>query len=180
MNRGNIRKELSKSELFTEVNENKFRIQYVELIEKILPTLMKEDSSFTDKNIFVSNKALASAISDIRKDVNIIVFRRCHPNISVGKYAGIIAFRLARANILSVNTPLNENIYALRLNTTVAFAYALRFGLRIDIAFLPETVSKELQYTIHKRHTNQETLGVCFDAIIELSKQNRPPQETVA
>jgi len=60
---------------------------------------------------------------------------------------------------------VGEDKAGIKLNHLVAVAFALKHCLNIPNTALSDIVNKEILYTIARRHTNQETLGLCFDVI---------------
>ena len=93
-----------------------------------------------------------------------MVKRRNRNDFSVSKYAGIIAFRLSRWNILYINNDKEDySIYPYLVALSVAFKYFLN----LDISKVDKEIRKELIYIFARRHINQEMLGICFDILIK-------------
>lgn len=115
--------------------------------------------------IAISSLALANAFSESSRDIQAIINRRQHPPVSHGKIAGVITFRLFRWAPIHLNNDLLENPLALKLNAIVPFNLCLYRIMRINITDLSEETTKEFLYTLLRRHTNQETLGLVYDMI---------------
>lgn len=123
--------------------------------------------------IHVSRTALSLALAESAKDIKAMQMRRNPGEISSGKIAGIVTFRLARWNPIHLSGELIEDPTANKLNALVAFALSLKHFLGANILDFPSGVTSEIQYTLLRRHTNQETLGLAFDVLdfhIEKSK----------
>ncbi len=72
---------------------------------------------------------------------------------------------MAKWSPIHLSATLIENDDALQLNLLVAFAFSLKHILNVNISNIPSTVTKEFLYTLSRRHTNQETLGLAYDMI---------------
>ncbi len=151
--------------------------------EKIISLYIKTLSSFGDKLIknkadegciSLSSRALENAVRDITKDLNILSHRRAHNSLSRGKLAGVVTFRMSKWHIISTREPLSEDKAGIKLNDLVALGFAFKYCLHVEYDKLPPSISREIQYTIARRHTNQETLGICFDVIYEYYKKLNP------
>lgn len=81
--------------------------------------------------------------------------------MSVGKYAGMLAFRLARFRIIHIASDEAESPWLFLFQELVAliviFEQCLKQSPPIKHLF-------ELAYQLSRRHANQETLALCFDA----------------
>lgn len=92
--------------------------------------------------------------------------RKPKNGISLSKIAGIVAFRLARFAPVNLCGSALESDVALKLNELAALALALRAIMHIDISMVKSShVTMELQYTLVRRHMNQETLGLAFEIL---------------
>lgn len=122
--------------------------------------------------ISLSERAIGQALAEANKDIKAMQNRRqFQSGISPSKIAGIVTFRLVRCMPIQLHSPLSENGDALKINFTAAFAFALRHILNVDLRGLPANVTKEFQYNIARRHTNQETLGLAYEML-----QHQMPQ----
>lgn len=116
--------------------------------------------------IHISRVALEIAFAEIRKDCRAIINRRNPQNgVSIGKIAGIVTFRLVRFTPVQISEDLLENEKAVFLNIYIAIAFSLRTLLNRNVGEVREEVIKELAYTLSRRHTNRETLGMVFEFI---------------
>lgn len=114
----------------------------------------------------ISERALASALAEADKDLMIMQSRRKPKNgLSPSKIAGIVTFRLARWAPVQLHSDLAEHKVALKINFLAAFAFCLRHILNVDLAPFPSEVTGEFHYTLSRRHTNQETLGMAYDML---------------
>lgn len=116
-------------------------------------------------DISISQHALSSAMAESSKDVQAIINRRNHNEISPGKLAGIITFRISRWSPIHLSPSLNENHLALKLNALVPFVLSVKHFLAVNISHFPPSITKEFHYTLLRRHTNQETLGLAYDML---------------
>lgn len=153
--------------------------QYIELIVGVKLGCIKS----SEKDLYFSKKALKAACYEIETDLCVMLARRKdlvgkdeetnYPKLARGKIAGITTFRLARASIIQMSrtcvscwdTEKNKPKCDI---TTINTSFAIKCGLHFigkKYTEIPEEVRKELIYTLEKRHTNQETLGVVFDTI---------------
>lgn len=113
--------------------------------------------------ISISETALAHAFAEAGKDVDAIRMRRNPPSISAAKIAGVVTFRLVRWNPIHLSGELCEEGRALKINFLAAFAFSLKHVLNTNLTAFPSSVTQEFQYTLARRHTNQETLGLAYD-----------------
>jgi hypothetical protein len=119
------------------------------------------------KNIFLSKIALVDALAEICKDIDFIGKRRKSSNITRGKIAGVIVYRIAKANIIHTNDiTLLENRHFLKVNSLIALAIGFNY-IKIDSKSIPILLLSEMMYSLTRRHVNQETLGLVFDAMIQ-------------
>ena len=141
-------------------------IQLVEQYKDIASSIAKH-AKITQSEIHVSLNALTLALAEAKTDLEIMTMRR-RPSkgISLAKIAGIITFRLSRFAPINLTGNALENDVALKLNDLVALTLALKAILGIDIQAISSThATKELQYTLARRHMNQETLGLAFELL---------------
>lgn len=116
-------------------------------------------------DILISKNAISRAFAEAATDLEIMSQRRKPKNgISLSKIAGIVAFRLARFAPINLTGTALENDVALKLNELVALALAMKSIMHMDIDVVASPhVTQELQYTLVRRHMNQETLGLAFE-----------------
>jgi hypothetical protein len=120
--------------------------------------------------IIINGFALRDACEAIKTDLRFIAQRRdklmTGDRPSLGKTAGVVAFRLARYPIIhpgSVCCACNSQCLTklhIELAVRTALNYINRRYLNVE-----EGVRNELLYTMMYRHTNQEMLGLIFDTI---------------
>lgn len=115
--------------------------------------------------ISLSNLSLGLAFGEAAKDIEAIKSRRHPDEISAAKIAGVLTFRLVRWTPIHLSGELLENPVALKLNFLTAFAFSLKYILNTNIRSFPTSVTQEFQYTLARRHTNQETLGMSYDML---------------
>jgi len=116
-------------------------------------------------DIVISERAFASAVSECSKDLSMLASRRLPNGISDGKVAGVFAFRLSRWNIISLPEGLADDPAMIQLNYLAALAFTYRY-LGISPCKILDKVRIEIQYNLVRRHSNQETLGLCFDMLL--------------
>lgn len=110
-----------------------------------------------------SERELRLALDEADIDLTAL-FRRRQPadGLSPGKIAGIIAFRLGRFKIVHV-AEQGQSHGLIHLIQDLAAIYTVQSVLlRMD---LPDRRVLETAYQMSRRHANQETLGIVFDAI---------------
>ena len=119
------------------------------------------------EEIHISNNSLALAFAEAATDLQIMALRRQPKSgISLPKIAGILTFRLARFAPINLIGVALENDIALKLNELTALALSMKAIMHMDISLVEsDHVTKELQYTLARRHMNQETLGLAFDIL---------------
>jgi|GEM_PF-2250773 len=138
--------------------------------------------------LLISHTSLHKTCYEIGMDFRILLARRKNfigkdketdsPLPTRGKIAGIVTYRLAKAHILHLGPNCLACIkeaydkgktpcYIANINTELAIRCGLYF---IDKMYLdiPPEIQNELIYTLSRRHTNQETLGIVFDTIKNL------------
>ena len=131
---------------------------YIDIIRNII----LRDQNLDSEQVLISTKALSNALAEFAKDIEIMQKRRNKQDFSQAKYAGVIAFRLARWNILHINNDEKDfSVYPYLVALSVAFKYFLH----IDIAKVDKEIIKELIYVSARRHANQEMLGICYDIL---------------
>jgi hypothetical protein len=118
----------------------------------------------------ISMYSLSMAFAEAAADLEIMSIRRKpKAGISPSKIAGIVAFRLARFAPINILGASSENDSALKLNELAALSLAMRSILFINIADVKSVhATMELQYTLVRRHMNQETLGLAFEILSTL------------
>jgi len=142
-------------------------------------------SNSWSKNLNISFSDLKEACSEIETDLRIILVRRKEligkdektgsPRMARGKIAGVTTFRLARAHIIHLNPDCvkcnDDRIMkgqspcpVMNLNIEFALCCGLEF-VKKTYSTIPKEIRAELVYTLTKRHMNQETLGIIFDAL---------------
>ena len=130
---------------------------YIDIVKNII-----KYQNLKSEQILISQKALSNALAEFTKDVEIMQTRRNKQDFSPAKYAGIIAFRLSRWNILHINNDEKDfSIYPYLVAVSLAFKYFLH----INIAQIDKEIIKELIYVFARRHINQEMLGICYDIL---------------
>lgn len=142
-------------------------IQLVEQYKKIVSDIAT-NAGISTSEIYISSKALTLALAEAKTDLEIMTMRR-RPSkgISPAKIAGIITFRLSRFAPINLMGKALENGIALKLNDLVALTLAFKGILGIDIKSIASShATKELQYTLARRHMNQETLGLAFELLV--------------
>jgi len=129
--------------------------------------------------------ALKKACNEIETDIRILFSRRKNligidektgiSLISIGKVAGVTAYRLAKADIIQLSSCCMD-CFQERLEkkekpcsvSTLNTELAVICGLILigkKYADIHNDVRNEILYTLINRHTNQETLGVIFDTL---------------
>jgi len=115
-------------------------------------------------------RALKSACTEMKTDVKFLIERRGELigefRPSFGKMAGIVAYRLAKSQIIHLNgecASCKKPCVATRLNQEIALWCAYDY-IGIKYRDVPEERNRELFYSFSCRHVNQETLGLVFDA----------------
>ncbi|MDR2700986.1 MAG: hypothetical protein LBB72_00980 [Spirochaetaceae bacterium] len=142
-------------------------------------------SNSWSKSLNISFSDLKEACSEIETDLRIILVRRKEligkdektgsPRLARGKIAGVTTFRLARAHIIHLNPDCvrcnDDRIIngqspcpVMNFNTEFAICCGFEF-IKKKYSTLPKEIRAELVYTLTKRHMNQETLGIIFDAL---------------
>ena len=153
--------------------------QYLKIVQRVKIGCAKS----ADSELYFSLKALKAACIDIETDLCIMLARRKdlvgkdkdtnYPKLARGKIAGITTYRLARASIIQMSSTcvscwdtekVKPKCGITIYNTLLAIKCGLHF-IQKKYTDIPEEVRKELIYTLNKRHTNQETLGIVFDTI---------------
>ncbi len=119
------------------------------------------------EEVEISEKSLALALGEAKTDLDVMSMRRKpQKGISKAKIAGILTFRLSRFAPINLRGSALENDDAVKINDLAALALALKAVLHLDIGSVSSTnATKELQYTLARRHMNQETLGLAFELL---------------
>ena len=81
--------------------------------------------------------------------------------ITPGKIAGVLAFRLSRFKIVHFNAEGWDNPNLHLIQEMAAVFLVKRLFVR---GAIPEISVLELSYQLSRRHANQETAGLFFDA----------------
>lgn len=141
--------------------------QYFDCIQDIVARInTKGDDKIPLEDVMVSDRALSLAFAEAAKDLEIMhIRRRPKSGISSAKIAGVITFRLSRFAPIQLAAKTAENDLALKLNALVPFALAMKAIMHKDITNFDSKVSREIQYTLARRHTNQETLGLVYEIL---------------
>jgi len=131
---------------------------------------------------------LRKACGEIEMDLRILFARRnnligqdertASPLPTSGKIAGITTFRLARAHIIHlspgcidcIQRSADRNGIPCDIDSiNIKFAvFCGMFFIKKSYSAIPPEIRKEMIYTLTRRHTNQETLGIVFDTIKNL------------
>ncbi|WP_149164102.1 hypothetical protein [Azospirillum brasilense] len=114
------------------------------------------------KHLEYSDRELALAVAEAEIDLRAVLARRSRTHgITPGKIAGVLAFRLSRFKIVHFNPEGwgNPNLYLIQ--EMAAVLLVKRLFVRGTI---PEISVLELSYQLSRRHANQETAGLFFDA----------------
>ena len=113
--------------------------------------------------INVSSYALCSVASEVKRDIKALRMRRSLSHgVSSGKIAGAVAFRLTKARVLALSSEIIEDSLAQTLEINVAIAMGLEL-VETNFSIWPKNLLRELKFFLAKRHSNQESLGICFD-----------------
>ncbi|NCN11581.1 MAG: hypothetical protein GW938_17220 [Leptospira sp.] len=141
-------------------------IEIQKMFKSVFLTIFDNSSNLRDaKMVIISETALDLAINDIQTDIEFISSRRKSKNISKGKIAGVIAYRISKASLFhSKNNLLANDKMFIRLNSLVSITIALNY-IRCGSESIHVENLSELVYSISRRHVNQETLGLVFDSI---------------
>ena len=127
------------------------------------------------EQIVISEENLAGALEEFKLDIEILKLRRQHDDLSTGKIAGVLTFRLARWHIISFMEEVSNHVYSSKLGYLVALGVSMKHILNLDISGIEKSIRQELSYTLARRHTNQETLGLCFDVLEKYPKTSPKP-----
>lgn len=151
--------DLNSSYNFTENQTDSLFETYIALTLSMVTSIGCDD-------VVVSEHGFASALLESSKDLLMLSVRRLPNGVSKAKIAGVFAFRLSRWNIISLPQGLANSREAMQLNYLAALAFAYNF-LGVDAKKIDEETRAELQYNLVRRHSNQETLGLCFELILK-------------
>jgi hypothetical protein len=141
--------------------------------QKMLCQLNNQEIGKSGKKVFTFNKrSLVDAIQEVAQDIRFLITRRgkliggMRP--TKGKIAGIIAFRLAKNQIIHLmeGCACCPKQCAVWLNSEFALKCAWAY-IGIKYTGVSASIRQELFYTLNYRHVNQETLGLVFDTIQE-------------
>lgn len=135
--------------------------QYVDIVAQLRKTI-----DVPAENLTISKMALAGAFGEAAMDVQIMFVRRkCRKGVSASKIAGAILFRLCRFAPVHLAGGAEENTTALEINALAALALVCKAVLHVSPGTFPDPFTKELLYTLSRRHMNQETLGLALDML---------------
>lgn len=138
-----------------------------------------------DADISISDRAFGIAVREAEIDLSFVQRRRGFDGPSFGKMAGCLLFRLCRHRIVHLAAPSSDHPHADLLQDAAAFDFVLVEVLKVNptnpyISGLVEDelasvrigrrlhfpdLKRETIFLLRKRHYNQETLGVIFDAL---------------
>ncbi|MBF0304988.1 MAG: hypothetical protein HQL41_04990 [Alphaproteobacteria bacterium] len=108
---------------------------------------------------------LRLALEEAEIDVEALIKRRSpEDGVSIGKVAGAYAYRLSRFQILHFSEAAYEMPTTFLIQNIVALNVVKARILRMKIG---DGRTLELAYQMSRRHANQETLGFCFDVMLE-------------
>ncbi len=157
------------AELTPDVIET-YHQRYVRVVGEIVS---KANPPLNPKLVSLSERAVGQALAEANKDIKAMQHRRQFKHgISASKIAGIVTFRLVRWTPVQLHAPQSEDENALKINFMAAFAFALKHILNVDLKNFPTKVTREFQYNIARRHTNQETLGLAYEMLEYHMKKN--------
>lgn len=109
-----------------------------------------------------SERELALAVDEAEIDLQAMLARRSRSRgITSGKIAGVLAFRLSRFKIVHFQESgwTNSNFHLVQELAATLLVHKLFIPKRV-----PEISVLELSYQLSRRHANQETAGLFFDA----------------
>lgn len=117
---------------------------------------------------------LNNAIHEIATDIVALYKRRTPRNgLSKGKIAGIFAYRLSRCRIVHI-VNFGSRLTDFLLQDLIACMIAIEYVVKLP---LKHTRMLEMAYQLSRRHANQETLGLCFDILVDQYKDSDAHQE---
>jgi hypothetical protein len=149
-----------------ELTPEVIEIYHQKYVSTVNDIVCKFNPSLDANLISLSEHAVGQALAEANKDIKAMQQRRQFKNgISASKIAGIITFRLVRWTPVQLHSPQSENESALKINFMAAFAFVLKYILNVDLKNFPPNVTREFQYNIARRHTNQETLGLAYEML---------------
>ena len=136
--------------------------QYVEAVSAI-----SVGAGLSPADISISSHALSLALAESAADIEIMTLRRKPKSgISKSKLAGIVAFRLSRFAPIHVCGKSQNHPLSGKINEMAALVLAMKSLVHLNIADVRNKhASQELQYTLLRRHMNQETLGLVFEIL---------------
>lgn len=113
-----------------------------------------------------SERELRLAVDEAEIDIRALYARRSMRfGVAAGKFAGVLAYRLARFKIVQISDDgwknPSEHIHMVQELAALFLARRLFVHDRI----LSENALIELAYQLSRRHANQETLGAFFDVL---------------
>lgn len=149
-----------------ELTADVIKIYHKQYVQAVSDIVCKINPPLDANLISLSEHAIGQALAEANKDIKAMQQRRQFKNgISASKIAGIVTFRLVRWTPVQLHSPQCENENALKINFMAAFAFALKHILNVNIIAFPTKVTREFQYNIARRHTNQETLGLAYEML---------------
>lgn len=111
-----------------------------------------------------SNRELALAIDEAEIDLQAMLARRSRTRgITAGKIAGVLAFRLSRFKIVHFKAEAWANSH---FHLVQELAATLLVRKLFVPSKMPVVNILELSYQLSRRHANQETAGLFFDAFV--------------
>ena len=172
------------NQYFSKENSGIFIDRYGTVCQKIVEEInevnrLKGMEELDVKEFPISKINLARAMHEMKSDMNIIQFRRKPKEISQGKLAGIICFRLTRWNPVIVGRSMIENKTASSINIIAAHSFCKKhvlnlpniggqsnFGQPDGEEIKASAINNEIVFMLRSRHVNQETLGIVYDTIL--------------
>lgn len=116
-------------------------------------------------HIVVSKCGISTVFNEVQSDLKALQMRRPFTHgISRGKIAGSLAFRLCKTPVISMTPEVAEAQMAQKLPVDVAVGLAFEL-VGTNFGIWPVSLVREIKYFLAKRHSNQESLGICFDTI---------------
>lgn len=116
----------------------------------------------SQKHIEYSDRELALAVKEAEIDIRAMLARRSKSRgVSRGKIAGVLAFRLSRFKIVHFKEEAWDNSHFHLIQELAATLLVRKLFVQRHV---PEANILELSYQLSRRHANQETAGLFFDA----------------
>ena len=158
---------------------------YLGGVQNVVCKLQNKTIGLLEKKVcHIDLGALNEAFVEMKNDIVFLIKRRkgliTSLKPSFGKIAGIMAYRLAKNNIIHLQegcascvTPCTVS----KLNQVFALRCAWEY-IGINYLRVPDEIRRELFYSFSYRHVNQETLGLVFDTIYTVYKDTIPQNTT--